>query len=109
MTLTIEQQLTAANNLEALWKGLMPGSLPDHGQFLRWAAMDPETAGFAINRSSRKVQRMIQAGTPMSAEDVAKYVTSVIRNELSSNREFNTVARAASGGRVITGRRVVTQ
>lgn len=90
MTLTLIEQLTAAKNLELLWDGLIPGTVLEPGQCLRWAAMGPEVAAYAINRASRKVQRMVQMGTQMTADDVARYVTSVIRNELSGTHEFSS-------------------
>jgi hypothetical protein len=102
--MTLEEQLAAAKNLEALWRGLMPGTVPDHGQFLRWAAMDSEMAAYAINRSSRKVRRMVQLGTPMTADDTARYVTSVIRHEVSVNRKFNAPAHAIPAVRIATER-----
>lgn len=92
--MNLEQQLSKAENLESLWRGLLPHlATPDRSQFLRWADMSPdngELAHFAINRSARKAYRLAQSDAPMTGEAVARYVTSVIRNELSGNREFSS-------------------
>ena len=81
---TITDQLVRAEQLETLWQGLFPDlESPGRGQFLRWADMGAETAAYALNRAARKALRMAATAEPMTAYDVARYVTAVMRDEIA--------------------------
>lgn len=84
------QQLTAANNLAELWRGLLPDhQQPSRAQFLTWAGMcSEETAAYALNRAARKAQRQKMAGTPMDGERLGRYITGIMRNERDGRHQF---------------------
>ena len=85
------QQLETADNLSALWRGLLPDhELPSRGQQLTWAAMVPEaTAVYALNRAANKVRR-----EPMTADRLGRYISGIIRNERAGRHMFNNTVSA---------------
>lgn len=86
----IENQTAAAYQYAELWRALMPDvQQPEEEQFLCWAGNYTEkqvTRG--INGAARKLQAMHNASRSMTPEDVAKYASSIMRNEALGVRRF---------------------
>lgn len=89
--MTIAQQMAAAHQYAELWRALMPGvEQPGTDQFLLWAGnyRDREiTRG--INGAARKFRAMRNISHCMTADDVARYATSIMRNEAMGVRRFD--------------------
>jgi hypothetical protein len=90
--MTVTQQLTAANEYAQLWQALMPDlPAPESDQLTLWAGRyDINLVSQGINRASRKYRKLRESTTPMSAEAVARYASSVMKNELLGIRQFPT-------------------
>ena len=75
--------MTKAEQFEQLWQMLMPDiAAPDRQQFLLWAGTySDDQVSRGINRAGIKVRKL--RGTPgaMTANEAARYATSVMRNE----------------------------
>lgn len=84
------QQLQTADNLAELWAGLLPDyRLPSRSQFLTWAAMcSEEVATYALNRAARKAHKQQEAGAPLDADALGRYLTGIMRNERDGRHEF---------------------
>lgn len=82
--MTVQQQMTKAEQFEQLWQALMPDiAPPDRQQFLLWAgAYSDDQVSRGITRAGIKVRK--SRGTPgvMTANEAARYATSVMRNEM---------------------------
>lgn len=89
--MTINQQISAAHEYAALWSALMPGvEQPGADQFLLWAgnySQNQVTRG--INGAARKFRAVRNASRQMTADDVARYATSIMRNEAMGVRRFD--------------------
>jgi hypothetical protein len=90
--MTVTEQLTAANEYGQLWRALMPDlDAPGSSQLVLWAgSYSADLVSQAINRASRKYRKLRESTTPMSAEAVARYASSVMKNELLGIRQFPT-------------------
>jgi hypothetical protein len=78
---TIQGQRQLAEMAKELWTIMLPNvTAPELYTFLRWANFDSEILSRAINRTAAKYRRMQSTPTPMSAEDCARYCSSVCRN-----------------------------
>jgi hypothetical protein len=82
--MTAQKQIEAASSFAQLWQELLPNQeLPTRQQFLMWAGIyTDEQISRGITRAAAKSRRMDASGTPMSADDCARYATSVMKNEL---------------------------
>lgn len=82
--MTIQQQMSAADEFTELWKALMPEpEIPDRQQFLLWSGTyNSELVSRGINRAAAKARKMKNTETPMSAGDTIRYASSVMKNEL---------------------------
>ena len=81
--MTFKEQLAVASDAEQLWKVLMPQmQKPEQDTFMLWAGRYPEPViQRGINRAAGKSRKMATTGQPMTAEDAARYASSVMRNE----------------------------
>jgi hypothetical protein len=88
---TMTQQLNMADSLQQLWEGLMPAvEVPERSEFITWASMaDEKILHFTVNRVARKYFKCLKENKPMTANDVQRYMTSVIFNEIHGNRKFD--------------------
>ena len=88
--MTVEQQMTAADEFATLWRILLAAfPVPEHQQFLLWAGIyTGELVSRAINRAAAKVRKMRDSGTPMDADAAIRYATSVMKNELLGQKAF---------------------
>lgn len=89
--MTVAEQKAQAQEYADLWQALMPSiELPGYEEFLIWAGNYTEkqvTRG--INGAARKLRAMRNINYPMSPDDVARYCSSIIRNEATGRRNFN--------------------
>jgi hypothetical protein len=89
--MTIAEQTVAAHRYAGLWRALMPDiETPGDDQFMMWAGNYKEsqiTRG--INGAARKFRAMRNISQPMTADDVARYATSIMRNEAMGVRRFD--------------------
>ena len=90
--MTVTEQLKAANEYAQLWRALMPElPAPDSDQLTLWAgSYSTDLVSQGINRASRKYRRLRQTDTPMSAADVGRYASSVMKNEFLNIHKFPT-------------------
>jgi len=90
--MTVIEQLKSANEYAQLWRALMPNlPAPNSDQLVLWAgSYSANLVSQGINRASRKYRRLRDTDTPMSAVDVARYASSVMKNELLGIRQFPT-------------------
>lgn len=80
--MTIEEQLSVAQQAEQLWRLLMPElEVPGPETFAVWARHPVEMLRHGINRAASKARKMRGINQPMSANDAARYCSSVLRNE----------------------------
>lgn len=96
MTINATQQLKAADNLMALWQGLLPGyEAPPRSQFAMWAGMVSESdCAYALNRAARKALKQALAGQPLDSERIARYLSGIILNERAGRHKFNASSTA---------------
>jgi hypothetical protein len=75
----LAKQLETASAIEQLWAALLPNvEKPAKSQFIRWAAMAPEsTLVRSINRTFRKYER-----GDLRPEDAGRYTTGTVKCEL---------------------------
>jgi hypothetical protein len=96
---TIDDQMVAAEQYEALWVGLMPDDdAPDEDQFLLWAGQySEELVARGINRVARKYRKLRDTSEPMSVNDAIRYASSVMKNEALGIRQHpNGAAQKAT-------------
>lgn len=89
MTL-LQQHSDKVNEVAELWQELMPSmSCPDRPQLLLWVSTYPlAVVQRGITRAAAKVRRM-QDTFPMTANDAARYSSSVMRNAFAGRQESN--------------------
>ncbi len=82
--MTVQQQITKAEQFQQLWQALMPDiPAPDRQQFLLWAgAYSDDQVSRGINRAGIKVRKLRGTTGAMTGEEAARYATSVMRNEM---------------------------
>ena len=80
--MTVQQQMTTAEQFTELWKALLPDcAMPTRQQFLIWAGTySDDLVSRGINRAAAKVRKMRDT-SPMSTDDAIRYATSVMKNE----------------------------
>lgn len=95
--MTIQEQMTAAAEFAELWQALMPGTPPPRKeQFVLWAGnytVTQVTRG--INGAARKLRAMRNISQPMASDDVARYASSIMRNESMGVRQFPAARTSA--------------
>jgi hypothetical protein len=89
--MTISEQMTAAHQYAELWRALMPDvEQPGDDQFLLWAGCYSEKQiSRGLSGAARKYRAMRNISQPMTAEDVGKYASSIMRHEVSGVRRFD--------------------
>jgi hypothetical protein len=86
----VNEQSSLAQQLEFLWKGLLPNiGVPDASQFFYWAGKYPEELIVTgINRAARKARKLRDTESPMTLVEAIQYASSVMRNENLGFRKF---------------------
>jgi|GEM_PF-3482341 len=89
--MTVAEQMHAADDYLQLWEALMPGiTPPGKDQFLVWAGVyNCGQIARGISGAARKLRAVRSKSQVMSADDVARYASSIMRNELTGRRNFN--------------------
>jgi hypothetical protein len=87
--MTIQEQTAAVEEAQQLWALVLPDvQAPDSFRFWTWATTFPAAAVTrGITRSAAKHRKMSYSSTPMTAEETARYASSVIRNEAEAALE----------------------
>ena len=82
--MTVQQQMTTAQQFAELWRVLMPDlEPPDLQQFLLWVGTHSnELVSRGINRAGAKARKLRGTAGAMSAHDAVRYAASVMKNEL---------------------------
>ena len=87
----MQNPLQSAKQYQQLWITLLPQhEAPEMSQFVMWAGTYPDaliTRGIA--RAASKAQKLAPTA-PMTAEDAAKYASSVMRNESLGIRQHGS-------------------
>lgn len=85
---SVDKQLQDVADLQDLWSELFPNiEEPPVTQFHRWQLMKgTELTQKAINRGAKKFYKMERDASPMTMEDVSKYVTSIILHEIRGEK-----------------------
>lgn len=88
--MTIAEMKSSASQYAELWRALMPSiEPPATDQFLVWAGIYTEAqVSRGISGAARKLRAVRSLSQTMTAEDVAKYASSIMRNELMGRRRF---------------------
>ena len=89
MSMTIQEQRAALQSAQELWALLLPDvEPPDTYRFWLWASQFPTWAVMrGITRAAAKNRKMAGLSKPMTAEETARYCSSVIRNETQATPE----------------------
>jgi hypothetical protein len=87
--MTIQEQKASVEEAQQLWALVLPDvPPPDAYRFWTWATTFPAAAVTrGITRSAAKHRKMSYSATPMTPEEVARYCSSVIRNEAEAALE----------------------
>ena len=81
--MTIQEQKAAVEEAQQLWALVLPDvQPPDSFRFWTWATKFPAAAvARGVARAAAKHRKMANSSAPMTAEETARYCSSVIRNE----------------------------
>lgn len=92
----LEEQTAAAHQYAELWRAVMSGvETPADDQFLIWAGSYKKSQVVrGINGAARKFRAMQNASRSMTANDVARYAASIMRNERAGRHIFQTATTA---------------
>ena len=88
--MTIAEMKSSAYRYAELWRELMP-TIPTPGadQFMMWAGVyTEEQIARGISGAARKLRAMWNADRSMTSEEVARYASSIMRNEATGRRRF---------------------
>lgn len=94
--MTISEMKSSASRYAEFWQALMPDVLPPSGdQFLLWAGNYTEDeVSCGISGAARKLRAVRNLSQTMTSDDVARYASSIMRNEQMGVRRFNKTHHA---------------
>lgn len=82
--MTISEQKTAAEAARELWVMVLPDvEPPEPYRFFTWASNFSQSAiTRGITRAAAKYRKLKHSSTPMTAEEVGRYASGVMRSEM---------------------------
>jgi hypothetical protein len=89
--MTIADMKASASQYAELWRALMPDiEAPGFDQFLMWAGnYSEQQISRGMSGAARKLRAVRNNSQAMTPDDIARYASSIMRNEMMGRRRFN--------------------